>query len=205
MPDEVKFLVVGLGNPGEQYEFTPHNLGFLAIDRLAERHSIRVTRKECDARVGSGVIHGKAVALVKPQTFMNDSGRAVNGLLGRYEVGLDRLAGLDRLIVVYDELDLPWGTLRIKPRGSAAGHNGMKSVIAHVGTQNFPRVRVGVDCGRGRGPEYLLSPLKRQQKMELEEMAIRAAEAVESILAEGVEKSMAMYNRRAQGLEQEEE
>ena len=207
MPDEVEFLVVGLGNPGEQYEFTPHNLGFLAIDRLAERHAIRVTRKECDARVGSGTVHGKTVALAKPQTFMNDSGRAVKGLLGRYEVGLDRLAGLDRLIVVYDELDLPWGTLRIKPRGSAAGHNGMKSVIAHVGTQNFARVRMGVDRGReaGRGAGYLLSPLKRSEKQEMEEMALRAAEAVESIIAEGVEKSMAMFNRRAQGIEQEEE
>jgi PTH1 family peptidyl-tRNA hydrolase len=207
MPDEVEFLVVGLGNPGEQYEFTPHNLGFLAIDRLAERHAIRVTRKECDARVGSGTVRlsksvqGKQVALAKPQTFMNESGRAVNGLLGRYEVGLDRL------IIVYDELDLPWGTLRIKPSGSAAGHNGMKSVIAHLGTQNFARVRMGVDRGReaGRGAGYLLSPLKRSEKQEMEEMALRAAEAVESILAEGVEKSMAMLNRRAQGLEQEEE
>jgi PTH1 family peptidyl-tRNA hydrolase len=145
--------------------------------------------------------------LVKPQTFMNESGRAVNGLLGRYGAGLDRLAGPDRLIVVYDELDLPWGTLRIKPRGSAAGHNGMKSVIAHVGTQNFARVRMGVDRGReaGRGAGYLLSPLKRSEKQEMEEMALRAAEAVESIIAEGVEKSMAMFNRRAQGLEQEEE
>ena len=201
MPDEVEFLVVGLGNPGEQYEFTPHNLGFLAIDRLAERHSIRVTRKESDARVGSGLVRAKRVALAKPQTFMNESGRAVNGLLGRYEVGSDRL------IVVYDELDLPWGTLRIKPSGSAAGHNGMKSVIAHVGTQNFARVRMGVDRGReaGRGAGYLLSPLKRSEKQEMDEMALRTAEAVESIIAEGVEKSMAMFNRRAQGLEQEEE
>src|SRR5580658_1694401 len=117
MADTVDFLVVGLGNPGEQYEFTPHNLGFLAIERLAGSHAIRVTRKECDARVGFGTVglsqpgHAKRVALAKPQTFMNESGRAVNGLLGRYELGPDRL------IVVYDELDLPWGTLRIKPKG----------------------------------------------------------------------------------------
>jgi PTH1 family peptidyl-tRNA hydrolase len=199
MADRVEFLVVGLGNPGEEYEFTPHNLGFLAIDRLAESHAIRVSLKECDARVGLGTIRSKRVALAKPQTFMNESGRAVNGLLGRYEVGPDRL------IVVYDELDLPWETLRIKPKGSAAGHNGMKSVIAHVGTQNFPRVRMGVERGSGRGAGYLLSRVTRSQKKELEEMAGRAAEAVESILAEGVEKSMAIFNRRAQGSEQEEE
>src|SRR5580658_7655016 len=201
MADRVEFLVVGLGNPGEEYEFTPHNLGFLAIDRLAESHAIRVSLKECDARVGLLNTRGKRVALAKPQTFMNESGRAVNGLLGRYEVSPDRL------IVVYDELDLPWGTLRIRPKGSAAGHNGMKSVIAHLGTQNFARVRVGVDRGRegGRGAGFLLSRLSRSQKQEMEEMAARAAEAVESILAEGVEKSMAIYNRRAQGLQEEEE
>jgi len=199
MADRVEFLVVGLGNPGEEYEFTPHNLGFLAIDRLAELHAIRVSLKECDARVGLGTIRSKRVALAKPQTFMNESGRAVNGLLGRYEIDPDRL------IVVYDELDLPWGTLRIRPKGSAAGHNGMKSVIAHVGTQNFPRVRMGVERGSGRGAGYLLSRLTRSHRKELEEMAGRAAEAVESILAEGVEKSMAIYNRRAQGSEQEEE
>jgi PTH1 family peptidyl-tRNA hydrolase len=201
MAEPQEFLVVGLGNPGEEYEFTPHNLGFLAIDSLAGSNAVRVTRKECDARVGTGLIRGKRVALAKPQTFMNESGRAVNGLLGRFEVELDRL------IVVYDELDLPWGTLRIKPNGSAAGHKGMKSVIAHVGTQNIVRVRMGVDRGRegGRGAEFLLSRPSRSQKQEMEEMAVRAAEAVESILAEGVEKSMAVFNRRAQGIEQEEE
>jgi PTH1 family peptidyl-tRNA hydrolase len=199
MADTVEFLVVGLGNPGEQYEFTPHNLGFLAIDRLAESHAIRVTLKECDARVGFGSVRGNRVAFAKPQTFMNDSGRAVKGLLGRYEVKPDRL------IVVHDELDLPWGALRVRPKGSAAGHNGIKSVIAHLGTQNFARVRVGVDRGSGRGAGYLLSTLKRSEKQEMEEMAVRAAEAVEAIIAEGVEKSMAIYNRRAQGSEQEEE
>lgn len=201
MPDQADFLVVGLGNPGGDYEFTPHNLGFLVIDRLAGSNSIRTTRKECDSRVGSGLIRGKRVVLAKPQTFMNDSGRAVNGLLGRYELTPDRL------LVVYDELDLPWGSLRIRGKGSAAGHNGMKSVIAHVGTQNFARLRLGVDRGSegGRGPDYLLSQMRRSQRQEMEEMAARAAEAVEFIIAEGVEKSMAMYNRRAQGLQQEEE
>lgn len=201
MPSDVEFLVVGLGNPGEEYEHTPHNVGFQVVDRLAEAHAIRVTRKENDARVGLGTIRGKRVAVAKPQTYMNESGRAVKGLLGRYELEPDRL------VVVYDELDLPWGSLRIRPQGSAAGHNGMKSVIAHLGTQNFARIRVGVDRGRegGRGAGYLLGRLKRSQKQEMEEMAGRAADAVETIIAEGVEKSMAMFNRRAQGLQEEEE
>ena len=132
---------------------------------------------------------------------MNESGRSLKGLLERYELEADHL------VVVYDELDLPWGALRIRSQGSAAGHNGMKSVIAHLGTQSFPRVRVGVDRGSqgGRGAGYLLSRLKRSGRQEMEEMADRAAAAVETIIAEGVEKSMAMFNRRAQGLTQEEE
>ena len=205
MPDAVEFLVVGLGNPGEEYESTPHNLGFHVIDRLAESHAIRVTRKENLAFVGLGAIGKKRVALAKPQTFMNLSGQSVHGLLERYELD----AG--RLVVVYDELDLPWGSLRIRPGGSAAGHKGVKSVIAHLGTQNFARIRVGVDLswklGResGRGAEYLLSKLNRSQKQEMEEMAGRAAAAVETILAEGVEQAMAIYNRRAQGSNEEEE
>ena len=199
MPDPVEFLVVGLGNPGEEYDSTPHNLGFLVIDRLAESHAIRVTRKENMAFVGLGAIREKRVALAKPQTFMNLSGQSVEGLLERYELN----AG--RLVLVYDELDLPWGTLRVRPGGSAAGHNGVKSVIAHVGTQNFARVRVGVDREGGRGADYLLSKLKRSDKQEMEEMAVRAAEAVETILAEGVAQAMAIYNRRAQGLNEEEE
>ena len=201
MPDAVEFLVVGLGNPGEEYADSPHNLGFLVIDRLAESHAIRVTRKENLAFVGLGTIREKRVALAKPQTYMNLSGQSVKGLLDRYELTADRV------IVVQDELDLPWGSLRLRPSGSAAGHNGIKSLIAYLGTQNFARVRVGVDTGRRgeRGADFLLSPLKRSQKQEVEEMVARAAEAVESILAEGVEKAMAIFNRRAQGLKEEEE
>src|SRR5215831_18269935 len=112
----VEVLVVGLGNPGEDYKFTPHNLGFLVIDRLAESHAIRVSRTENSSLVGFGSIGGKRVALAKPQTFMNLSGPAVKGLLERYGLGPDGLLAL------YDELDLPWGTVRIRPKGSAAGH-----------------------------------------------------------------------------------
>jgi PTH1 family peptidyl-tRNA hydrolase len=201
MPDACSFLVVGLGNPGPEYANTPHNIGFMVVDALAEAHGIRVSRKENMALVGLGAIAGKRVALAKPLTFMNLSGGAVNGLLARYE-----LAPL-QLIVVYDELDLPWTSLRIKPKGSAAGHNGMKSVIASTGTNEFARVRLGIHPGHPvrDGAGYVLSPFKRGQAKEVEEVVSRAREAVESIIAEGVEKSMTKFNRRAGGLNEEEE
>jgi PTH1 family peptidyl-tRNA hydrolase len=199
----VEFLVVGLGNPGADYENTPHNMGFLVVDRLAETHSIRVTRKESVSRVGLGSIVGKAVALAKPQTFMNLSGPSVRGLLDRY--GLTP----GRLVVVYDELDLPFGSLRVRLKGSAAGHNGMKSVIGSLGTNEFVRVRVGVwptsQTGNRDGAAFVLAPFKRAQMKDVEEIVIRSAEAVETIIAEGADKAMAKYNRRAQGLTTEEE
>lgn len=193
-----------MGNPGEEYQHTPHNLGFLVIDRIAELHGMRVSRKENMSLVGLGAIAGQQVVLAKPQTFMNLSGPAVKGLLERYELGPDRL------LVVYDELDLPWGTLRIRPGGSAAGHNGVKSLIGSLGTMQFARIRMGIDLpGRdraaGEGKKFVLGRFSRARKQEMEEAVGRGAEAVESILAEGVEKSMAIFNRRAQGLSQEEE
>jgi PTH1 family peptidyl-tRNA hydrolase len=201
MPDEIEFLVVGLGNPGAEYENTPHNLGFLVIDQLAESQGIRVSRKQNLSLVGLGAIGAKRIALAKPQTFMNLSGPAVKGLLERY--GLKP----DRLILVYDELALPWRELRIRPRGSDAGHNGMKSVIGSLGTNEFIRVRLGIhpDHAVGDGAKFVLARFKRAQKKEVEEVAGQGAAAVESILAEGVEKSMAVFNRRAGGLKTEEE
>ena len=196
-----EFLIVGLGNPGEEYQFTPHNLGFMVIDRLAESHAIRVSRKENMSLVGLGSIAGRAVALVKPQTFMNVNGPSVKALLERYELQTDHL------LVIYDELDLPWGSIRIRPKGSAAGHNGVRSLIGSLGTSDFARVRMGIrpEAGYGDGAKFVLAPFKRAQKKEVEEAVARAAEAVEFILAEGVEKSMAIYNRRARGLNEEEE
>src|SRR5664279_3282542 len=132
---EPRFVVVGLGNPGPQYEFTHHNLVFLVVDRLAARNNIRVSRYECRADVGQGAIEGEAVLLAKPQTFMNLSGQSVNGLVEKYGLAPGRV------VVVYDELDLPWGSLRIRPKGSAAGHNGMRDIIRCLGTDEIPRVR----------------------------------------------------------------
>src|SRR5580704_2679357 len=195
------FLVAGLGNPGEEYALTPHNLGFLTVDRLAERHGIRVTRKDSRALIGLGEIEGQPVMLAKPQTFMNLSGTSLQPLMEKHSIGLDRL------IVVYDELDLDWGALKIKMKGSAAGHNGMKSVIGSLGTSEIVRVRLGVHPGHplNGGMDYLLAPIKRSQRTELDEFVGFAADAVRSIIAEGVEKAMTRYNRRAPGSNKEEE
>ena len=194
-------LVAGLGNPGEEYALTPHNLGFLTIDQLAERHGIRVTRKDSRALIGLGEIDGREVMLAKPQTYMNLSGTSLAPLMAKHMIGLEDL------IVVYDELDLPWQTLRIKPKGSAAGHNGMKSLISSLNSSEFVRVRLGVRPGHpiGSGVEYLLAPMKRSQIKELEQFTGVAADAVRSIIAEGVVKAMTKFNRRAQGLNKEEE
>jgi PTH1 family peptidyl-tRNA hydrolase len=195
------FLVAGLGNPGEEYALTPHNLGFLTIDRLAERHGIRVTRRDSKALVGVGEIDGHPVMLAKPQTYMNLSGTSVVPLMEKHEIDPGRL------VVVYDELDLDWTAVRIKPKGSAAGHNGVKSLIAGLKTDEFVRVRLGIHPGHPvtDGAEFVLSPLRRAQMKELDELTGYAADAVRSIIAEGVEKAMTRYNRRAPGLKTEEE
>lgn len=195
------FLVAGLGNPGEQYAATPHNLGFLVVDRLAARHGIRMTRKECQALIGQGNIGDKTVLLAKPQTYMNLSGVAIKPLMERNEIPPSDL------ILVYDELDLPWGSLRVRPKGSAAGHNGVTDVIAKIATQEFPRIRLGVHPGHplSSGKDYLLSRFSRQQNETLDAFVDLGADAAESMIAEGVEKSMAKFNRRAQGVVSEEE
>jgi PTH1 family peptidyl-tRNA hydrolase len=193
-------LVAGLGNPGEEYAATPHNIGFIVVDRLAARHGIRMTRKECQALIGQGNIGGKTVLLAKPQTYMNLSGVAIKPLMERNEIPAADL------LLIYDELDLPWGSLRVKPKGSPAGHNGISDVIAKIGTQDFPRVRLGVHPGHSlsSGKDYLLSRFTRRQTEELDAFVDHAADAAESVIAEGVEKSMARFNRRAQGSTEEE-
>src|SRR5271157_1123275 len=177
------FLVAGLGNPGVEYALTPHNLGFLTIDRLAERHGIRVTRRDSKALVGVGEIEGRPVMLVKPQTFMNLSGTSLGPLMEKHSIGPERL------VVVYDELDLAWTSVRIKPKGSAAGHKGMQSVIGSLRTNEFVRVRLGIHPRHpvGDGAEFVLAPFRRSQMKELDELTGYAADAVRSIIAEGVE------------------
>ncbi|HWB85522.1 MAG TPA: aminoacyl-tRNA hydrolase [Bryobacteraceae bacterium] len=194
------FLVAGLGNPGEQYAHTPHNLGFLVVDRLGQQHGIRVTRKDSKALVGAGEIDGHPVMLAKPQTFMNLSGTSLGPLMEKHSISTGEL------VLVYDELDLPWTALRIKPKGSAAGHKGMNSVIHCLGTSNLLRVRLGIHPGHPLkdGAEFVLAPFRRSQDKELDELVGFAADAVRSIIAEGVEMAMTKFNRRAPGLHTEE-
>jgi peptidyl-tRNA hydrolase, PTH1 family len=194
------FLVAGLGNPGEEYELTPHNLGFMTIDRLAERHGIRVHRKDSRALVGVGDIDGRAVMLAKPQTYMNLSGGSLASLMEKHEIPRDRL------LVIYDELDLPWMAVKIKPKGSSAGHKGMQSIISSLGSSEIVRMRLGIspDHPVKDGADFVLAPFKRSQKKELEELVDYAADAVRSIIAEGVEKAMTKFNRRAPGLQTED-
>ena len=193
--------MVGLGNPGLEYENTPHNLGFLVVDRLAGRNGIKVSRKECMALIGQGKIAGIPALLAKPQTYMNVSGPSVNGLMVKNEIPMGRL------LVIYDDLDLPWQSLRIRPKGSAGGHHGIESVIKSIGGNEFPRVRLGIHGGSRQrdGARIVLGQFGRAQKLELDELLDYSSQAVESILAEGVEKAMAKSNRRAPGLTNEEE
>lgn len=193
MPDGTEWLIVGLGNPGEEYRQTPHNLGFLTVERLSEDAGIRVTRPEEDALVGSGEIGGRRALLAKPLSFMNRSGGPIKRLLRRYDLGPHQL------LVVYDELDLAWGRLRLKQKGSAAGHNGMQSIVDSLGTSEFPRLRIGIHPGHpvSNGAKYVLRPFARDEIEEVEEIVGRAAEVVRHTLAEGTEKAMARCNRRA--------
>jgi PTH1 family peptidyl-tRNA hydrolase len=201
------WLIAGLGNPGAQYQWTPHNVGFLALDRLAERHSIRLNRPECQSLVGVGSIEGQRAILAQPQTFMNLSGPAVEQLLRKYELGPENL------IVVFDELALTWGQLRIRARGSAGGHNGMKSIISAVRSENFIRVRMGINPGHAESGEpvvlgalakhYVLAPLSKPLRAQLDLWLDEAASAVETIINGGVEKAMAVFNRRASGTKEE--
>lgn len=186
-------LIVGLGNPGIEYQFTPHNLGFLAVDRIAEDQGAQVVNRRSRALTGKCSIGGQEALLAKPETYMNLSGLAVAGLVA--ELGLDATKDV---IVIYDELDLPWGTIRIRERGSSAGHNGVKSIIAALGTEEFLRIRLGIgpDFAVGDGAKYVLGQMKKAQLAVADEMLDRASQAVQVILAEGVAPAMNRFNRR---------
>ena len=189
------FLIVGLGNPGSEYADTPHNLGFRTVDRLAAEAGISVTRPECRSLVGRGRLEGQEVALAKPLSYMNLSGGPVKALLAKHELSLADL------VVIYDELDLPWLSVRIRERGSAGGHHGMESILQSLGSREFVRVRLGIAPGHPveDGAEFVLRPFRRSQQKEVEDFVGRAAEAVRSILAEGAAKAMTKWNRRAPG------
>jgi PTH1 family peptidyl-tRNA hydrolase len=187
------FLIVGLGNPGSEYERTRHNLGFMVIDKLAAQEGIAVTRRECRSLVARGDIEGQAVKLVKPQTYMNLSGEAVGCLLRKHAV---TNADNRRLIVISDDLALPVGKIRIRERGSAGGHNGLKSIIAALGDNEFIRLRIGIQPEHQledtRG--FVLNNFPRGERAIVEEVLEKSADAVRIILREGALKAMAKFN-----------
>jgi peptidyl-tRNA hydrolase, PTH1 family len=186
-------LVVGLGNPGREYETTRHNLGFMLIDRLLERAGGRRFRDDASALVAEVSLASERVMLVKPQTYMNLSGAAVRLLVERYceAVAVD-------LIVACDDVALPFGMIRVRGRGSAGGQKGLKSIIERVGTQDFPRVRLGVkpDHPVSDLSDFVLSPVPRRDRERLDQVLDRAADAVTTIIADGVERAQALFNER---------
>jgi PTH1 family peptidyl-tRNA hydrolase len=193
-------LIVGLGNPGPEYAFTPHNAGFLAIDRIAGICAAEVANRRGKALTARTRLAGHDVLLAKPQTFMNLSGESVAALLRELELGVEDL------IVLYDELAIPLGQLRIRERGSAGGHNGVKSISGVLGTEEWTRIRLGVgkpplESGRAvkaGGTDFLLAPMRKQMLAELDEVLDQAVRAVEAILIRGVKVAMNEFNRKVE-------
>jgi PTH1 family peptidyl-tRNA hydrolase len=179
-------LIVGLGNPGIEYQFTPHNVGFLAIDRIANDCGVEVRNRFAQALTARTMIGSEEVLLAKPETYMNLSGTSVREIVSKYELSAET-----DLIVIYDELDLPLGSIRIRKRGGSAGHNGMQSIIGALGTQEILRIRLGL------APERrILRPFNKEQLVVVDEVLDRTAEVVRVILAEGPDAAMNRFNRK---------
>ena len=195
-------LIVGLGNPGPEYAFTPHNAGFLAIDRIAEDRGAMVANRRSKALTGKAIIAGEECLLIKPETFMNLSGLSVAPLVKEYE-----LDPAKDVIVLYDELAFPLGELRLRPNGSSNGHNGVKSITGALGTEDWIRIRIGVGkptLPDGReikagGKDYLLTPMRKTELAVLDEVLDRAAQAVEMVVGQGIAAAMNQFNRKDSG------
>lgn len=185
------YLIAGLGNPGSAYAANRHNVGFRSVERLASIHGLAFDKRQKNGRVALGEIVGRRVVLVKPQTFMNESGRAVAALARFYQVPPERM------LVVYDDLDLPLGTVRLRPEGGSGGHKGMRSIIEYLGSQNFPRLRIGI--GRPPGQmdpaAYVLQDFSAEEQPLVEEALERAVAAIETWLREGIVMAMSRHNR----------
>lgn len=196
-------LIIGLGNPGIEYQFTPHNAGFLAVDRIAEYCNATIANRRGRSLTAKATLAGHEVLLAKPETFMNLSGLSAAALVRELEIPVPS----QDVIVIYDELDLPLGTIRIRERGSANGHNGVKSVSGALGTEEWLRIRIGVGkpaLADGRevkagGKDYLLSPMRKQELSVLDEVLDRVRGAVEAILTRGVSAAMNEFNRTVEG------
>jgi PTH1 family peptidyl-tRNA hydrolase len=194
------FLLVGLGNPGIEYQWTPHNAGFLAIDRLADRLGLTVANRRSKSLTAAGRLSGRPVVLAKPETWMNLSGLALSALVREFDAEPSR-----DLLVLYDELDLPLGSLRVRERGSPAGHNGARSISGALGTDEWPRIRIGVgpdfgpesrETARRGGKDYLLTPMRKPDLAILDEVLDRVAQAAETVVSQGLGPAMNEYNRR---------
>ena len=191
-------IIVGLGNPTKEYQNTRHNIGFDVIDTLAERFSITVLEKKHKALIGKGIIHGEKVILAKPQTYMNLSGESVRELIDYYKVEEET-----ELIVIYDDISLDVGQLRIRKKGSAGGHNGIKSIIQHLGHDVFPRIKMGV----GEKPkgydlaDYVLGHFKKEERVIMDESALMASKAVELMVVDEIGEAMNLYNKKIKAAE----
>jgi peptidyl-tRNA hydrolase, PTH1 family len=186
-------LIVGLGNPGIEYQFTPHNIGFLAVDRLAEQCGVVIENRHCKALTARSRIGNEEILLAKPETYMNLSGMSVLELVRKYEVEPEK-----DLIVIYDELDLPLGMIRVRARGSSAGHNGMQSIINSLQTEEIARIRIGVapDDPHKGGAKYILAPFRKSQLVAVDEALDVTAQAVNVIINDGIATAMNRFNRK---------
>ena len=186
-----EFIIVGLGNPGKQYELTRHNAGFLFADLLADKNGVKINKIQFKAVTASLTLGGVKCLLMKPQTFMNNSGEAVRQAASFYKIPPERI------LVVFDDISLPCGRLRIRRKGSDGGHNGIKNIIAHLGSDQFPRIKGGV--GQKRHPDYdmadgVLGHFQGEDKRAIDAAVKRAADAVEAIIRDGAEKAMGKFN-----------
>lgn len=184
-----RWLVVGLGNPGREYERSRHNIGFQVVDELARRHGTAVRDRAARSLTGQLRVGDRTLVLAKPQTMMNLSGEAVKALRAKYGVPLERT------LVIHDELDLPFGRLRIRRGGSSAGNHGLDSIIGSLGTKDFTRIRVGIGKPPGDGADYVLSPFTPSERDQLQPLVGRVADAVELAVASGIERAMTEFNR----------
>jgi len=185
------YLIIGLGNPGREYRDTRHNIGFMVINRLAERLNLSFTRTQSKALITDGRYRGQRIYLAKPQTYMNASGQAVAALLKFYKIPFENL------LVAYDDVDLPFETLRMRPSGGSAGHKGMNSIIQQLGSNEFPRLRLGVSrsFGSKQAADYVLKPFSKEESEFLSSYINRAADATLTYITEGIDRAMTEYNR----------